>query len=51
MHDTCSNNCEPAGKPVQYLCDCGCGGCKVIEFDEVPSAVPYCCGSSMKRMR
>jgi hypothetical protein len=41
-----------ADKLVQYRCDCGddCD-CSVIEFDEVPSAVPYCCGVPMKRVR
>lgn len=50
MAETCG--CEPAGKPVQYRCDCGdeCS-CTIIEFDEVPNAVPYCCGTPMVRIK
>ncbi len=50
MCETCG--CGTADKPVQYKCDCGddCS-CQIIEFDEVPSAVPYCCGEPMQRVK
>lgn len=50
MCETCG--CGLAGKPVQYECDCGddCA-CSVIEFDQVPSSVPYCCGVPMRRVK
>ena len=50
----CENcGCKIAEKPVQYECqceekDCSCG---VIEFDEEPKAIPYCCGMPMKRIK
>jgi hypothetical protein len=45
--------CGTASKPVQYKCGCGeCGEtCSVIEFDEEPKSVPYCCGVPMKRVK
>ena len=48
-----SCGCKAAGKKVQYECvcpdeECSCG---IIEFDEVPNAVPYCCGVPMKRIK
>ena len=50
MDETCG--CGHADKPVQYECDCGDGcSCKIIEFDEVPNTVPYCCGEPMKRVK
>ena len=50
MCNTCG--CGLADKPVQYKCDCGddCD-CAVIEFEDVPSQVPYCCGVPMKRIK
>lgn len=48
MCKTCG--CKPTGKPIKYQCDCGddCK-CSVIEFDSEPNAIPYCCGSPMKK--
>ena len=52
MCDSCGCGSERGGdKPVQYKCDCGCDTGAFIEFDEVPSAVPYCCGVPMKRTK
>ncbi len=50
MCKTCG--CGISGKPVQYKCECGddCE-CGMIEFDEEPKAVPYCCGTPMKRVK
>ena len=50
MCETCG--CSVAEKPVQYKCECSddCA-CQVIEFDEEPKAVPYCCGTPMKRVK
>jgi hypothetical protein len=45
--------CKEAGKPIQYQCDCGEGECScssIIEFDEEPTSLPYCCGVPMKRI-
>ena len=44
--------CKDSGKPVQFKCDCDddCS-CTIIEFDEEPKAVPYCCGAPMKRIK
>jgi len=47
-----SCGCKEANKPVQYECqceeeDCNCG---IVEFDEEPKAMPYCCGVPMKRI-
>lgn len=45
--------CEVAEKPIQYECVCeedGCN-CSIIEFDEGPRAVPYCCGVPMRRIK
>lgn len=52
MDQVCECGCGPGGKPVQYACDCGedCG-CNIIEFDEEPGAVPYCCGTPMRRIK
>lgn len=50
MCKTCE--CETAGKPVQYKCECEdeCD-CHVIEFDDEPKSPPYCCGVPMKRIK
>ncbi|UCE37713.1 MAG: hypothetical protein JSW00_00235 [Thermoplasmata archaeon] len=50
MCETCG--CSVPEKPVVYKCDCGddCA-CGVIEFDEEPKSVPYCCGAPMKRVK
>lgn len=50
MCDTCG--CSTPEKAVQYKCECGddCA-CGIIEFDEEPKAVPYCCGAPMKRVK
>ena len=48
-----SCGCETAGKKIQYKCDCPeeeCN-CGIIEFDEEPKAIPYCCGVPMKRIK
>jgi hypothetical protein len=42
-----SCGCEELGKPVQYMCDCidkECSCDSIIEFDEVPKTISYCCG-------
>ena len=50
----CKNcGCKDAGKKVQYECickdeECSCG---IIEFDEKPTSIPYCCGVPMKRIK
>ena len=48
-----SCGCTLADKPVQYSCVCDEDECEcsVIEFDEEPMAVPYCCGVPMKRVK
>ena len=49
-----SCGCEAIGKPVQYMCDCKdeeCSCDSIIEFDEVPKTIPYCCGVPMKRVK
>lgn len=53
VNECISCMCEPAAKPVQYKCDCGeCGGnCSIIEFDEEPKSVPYCCGVPMRKVK
>jgi len=43
--------CGSGGMKVQYVCISGRDDCRRIEFDEVPSAVPHCCGLPMKRLR
>ncbi len=50
MCESCG--CSLADKPVQYKCTCSeeCD-CLIIEFDEEPKAVPYCCGQPMKRIK
>jgi hypothetical protein len=50
MGETCG--CTPVDKPVQYKCECedDCS-CNIIEFDEEPQSVPYCCGAPMKRVK
>jgi hypothetical protein len=45
--------CGDLGKPIQYECvcpeeECSCG---IIEFDEEPKSMPYCCGKPMKRIK
>jgi len=49
MCESCS--CKPAGKNIQYECDCPDDSCScgIIEFDEVPKSIPYCCGVPIKR--
>ena len=44
--------CSNSNKPFQFKCDCGddCG-CGIIEFDEEPKAIPYCCGQPMTRIK
>ena len=49
---TCKScGCEQAGKNIQYECDCPDDNCSygIIEFDEEPKTVPYCCEVPMKR--
>jgi len=51
MCESCG--CKIAEKPVQYECqcteqECSCG---IVEFDEEPKAIPYCCGLPMKRIK
>jgi len=50
----CKNcGCKDAGKKVQYECICKdeeCS-CSIIEFDEKPTSIPYCCGVPMKRIK
>ncbi|UCF49619.1 MAG: hypothetical protein JSU91_07675 [Thermoplasmatales archaeon] len=51
MCKTCG--CETGNKPIQYECQCSdeeCN-CGIVEFDEEPNAVPYCCGTPMKRKK
>ncbi len=48
-----SCGCINLGKTVQYECvctenECACG---IIEFDEAPNTIPYCCGKKMKRIK
>ena len=52
MSESCCCGCEPAGKKIQYTCDCGTPkcNCATIEFDAEPGAVPHCCGAPMKRV-
>ena len=48
-----SCGCEDRGLKVQYVCDCKdehCSCDSIIEFKEEPKAVPYCCGTPMKRL-
>ena len=50
----CKNcGCENLGKKVQYKCECEENECDcgIIEFDDVPSSIPYCCGKPMKRIK
>jgi hypothetical protein len=45
--------CRISDKPIQYQCQCEedeCD-CSIIEFDEEPKAIPYCCGAPMKRIK
>jgi hypothetical protein len=45
--------CKMGDKPVQYECQCedeDCT-CTIIEFDEEPTSIPYCCGHPMKRIK
>ena len=44
--------CKVVGKPIQYQCDCDeeCT-CGIVEFDEDPKAIPYCCGVPMKKIK
>ena len=48
----CNNSgCKVANMKIQYKCDCPdekCS-CGIIEFNEEPKSVPYCCGVPMKR--
>lgn len=49
-----SCGCETAEKKIQYKCDCNemeCSCDSVIEFDEEPKSVPYCCGVPMKKIK
>jgi hypothetical protein len=50
----CKNcGCETSGKEIKYECNCpeeNCS-CNIIEFDEEPKSVPYCCGVAMKRIK
>ena len=48
-----SCGCTDAGKKIQYECQCSeeACSCGIIEFDEEPQALPYCCGQPMKRIK
>ena len=50
----CKNcGCSISNKPIQYQCQCeekGCE-CSIIEFDEEPKSIPYCCGKEMKKIK
>jgi hypothetical protein len=50
MCDCCGSKKQE--KPVKYECTCTADGeCPVIEFDEEPETVPYCCDVPMKRVK
>ncbi|MBI4778004.1 hypothetical protein HY792_03670 [Candidatus Desantisbacteria bacterium] len=49
MCDCCGNKKQE--KLIQYECTCAADcDCPIIEFDEEPEAVPYCCGVPMERV-
>ena len=48
-----SCGCNISEKPVQYECDCKNEDCccSIIEFNDEPRSMPYCCGIPMKKIK
>jgi len=52
MYKNCE--CETSEKQIQYKCNCkekDCSCDQAITFEKEPQAVPFCCGTPMKRVK